>query len=75
MTPTAEEFICRFIMNVLPSGFTKIRYYGFLSSRGKQLKLKICKVESGMRLNPKKLSTEQLIEKLIGREPSQCSQV
>ena len=32
-TLTAEEFIRRFLQHVLPKGFIKVRYYGFLSSR------------------------------------------
>jgi hypothetical protein len=32
-TVTAEEFIRRFLQHVLPKGFIKVRYYGFLSSR------------------------------------------
>jgi hypothetical protein len=31
-TLTAEEFIRRFLQHVLPRGFVKVRYYGFLSS-------------------------------------------
>lgn len=34
---TAEEFIRRFLMHVLPSGFTKIRYYGFLAHANKRV--------------------------------------
>lgn len=36
-----EEFIRRFLMHVLPSGFQKIRYYGFLNNRTKSKNLKI----------------------------------
>ena len=35
------EFIRRFLMHVLPSGFQKIRYYGFLNNRMKTHNLKI----------------------------------
>jgi hypothetical protein len=31
-TLSAEEFIRRFLQHVLPKGFVKVRYYGFLSS-------------------------------------------
>ena len=34
------EFIRRFLMHVLPSGFQKIRYYGFLNNRMKKQNLK-----------------------------------
>jgi hypothetical protein len=75
MALSADEFIRRFLMHVLPPGFTKIRHYGFLSSRGKQKKLKTCKLQTGTSLAPKeKLSAEQLIQKLISRKPSQCPQ-
>ena len=73
MTLSADEFIRRFLMHVLPSGFTKIRHYGFLSSRGKQKKLRICKIQTcTCLLSKEKLSAEQLIQKLLGRKPSQC---
>lgn len=44
------EFIRRFLMHVLPSGFQKIRYYGFLNNRykGKNLKL-IFSLQGGQR--------------------------
>ena len=42
-TLAAEEFIRRFLQHVLPRGFVKVRYYGFLSSavRPKLLSLRI----------------------------------
>ena len=36
-----EEFIRRFLLHVLPSGFQKIRYYGFLNNRTKKKKLEL----------------------------------
>ena len=42
---THVEFIRRFLMHVLPCGFQKIRYYGFLNNRYKKINLKlICKL-------------------------------
>ncbi len=32
MTLSAIEFIRRFLQNVLPSGFMKVRYYGFMNA-------------------------------------------
>lgn len=73
MTLSAEEFIRRFLMHVLPLGFMKIRHYGFLSSRGKQKKLRVCKIQTDTPLAKKeKLSTQSLIQKILGRNPSQC---
>ena len=43
MSLTAEEFIRRFLLHVLPSGFHRIRYYGFLSNRRRQEKLEQCR--------------------------------
>jgi len=40
----------------------KIRHYGFLSSRGKQTKLPLCKKLTGTSLLPKeKMTTEKLL--------------
>lgn len=73
MTLSANEFIRRFLMHILPHGFMKIRHYGFLSSRGKQVKLKLCKLLTNTKILVKeKLSTDELISKLIGRKPSIC---
>lgn len=36
-----QEFIRRFLMHVLPQGFQKIRYYGFLSNRMKSENLEL----------------------------------
>ncbi len=35
MTVAAGEFIRRFLLHVLPNGFMKIRYFGFLSNKNK----------------------------------------
>ena len=39
MPLSADEFIRRFLLHVLPSGFQRIRYYGFLSNRYRKEKL------------------------------------
>lgn len=41
------EFIRRFLMHVLPAGFQKIRYYGFLNNRMKKQNLKIIFKQQG----------------------------
>ena len=43
MTLTAEEFIRRFLLHVLPPGFQRIRYYGFLGNRYREEKLAQCR--------------------------------
>ena len=73
MTVTAEEFIRRFLLHVLPSGFTKIRHYGLLGNRNKTEKLKVCKNLTNTPIIEKViLSTAQLIEKLIGKKAFLC---
>ncbi len=48
MTLSAEEFIRRFLLHVLPDGFQRIRYYGFLGNRYRQEKLDQCRQLLGM---------------------------
>ena len=48
MTLQAEEFIRRFLLHVLPEGFQRIRYYGFLANRYREQKLAHCRVLLGM---------------------------
>ena len=43
MTLTAAEFIRRFLLHVLPSGFHRIRSYGFLGNRHRTQKLARCR--------------------------------
>lgn len=41
MTLDADEFIRRFLLHVLPKGFLKIRYFGFLSHKNKKQAIKL----------------------------------
>jgi hypothetical protein len=43
MTLPAEEFIRRFLIHVLPDGFHRIRYFGFLSNCHRAQKLALCR--------------------------------
>jgi Putative transposase/Transposase zinc-binding domain len=43
MTLTADEFIRRFLIHVLPDGFQRIRYYGYLCNRQRATKLARCR--------------------------------
>ncbi|MCE7699773.1 MAG: IS91 family transposase [Methanobacterium paludis] len=75
MTVTAEEFIRRFTMHILPKRFVKIRHYGILSNRSRNTKLKRCKLLTGSKQNEKlndKPSTEEIIKKLIGIDIGLC---
>jgi hypothetical protein len=73
MTVSADEFIRRFLIHVLPSGFVKIRHYGLLGNRNKNTKLNICKQLTNTPILIKdKSSTLQLIQRLIGKDLSKC---
>ena len=43
MTLDADEFIRRFLLHVLPDGFQRIRYFGFLANRYRAEKLALCR--------------------------------
>jgi hypothetical protein len=43
MTLEAGEFIRRFLLHVLPSGFHRIRYYGYMANRHRQERLNQCR--------------------------------
>lgn len=51
MTITAEEFIRRFLLHVLPNRFTKIRHYGILSNRRKKSMIALCRILIGTIVN------------------------
>jgi len=48
MTVSANEFIRRFLLHVLPESFHRIRYYGFLANRHRAQKLARCRDLLGM---------------------------
>ena len=48
MTLSAEEFLRRFLLHVLPDRFQRIRYYGLLGNRYRQQKLARCRQLLGM---------------------------
>lgn len=73
MKISADEFIRRFLIHILPSGFMKIRHYGLLGNRNKTTKLKLCKqLTHTPLLIQEKSSTFQLIQKLTGIDLSKC---
>lgn len=43
MTLTHEEFLHRFLQHVLPRGFPRIRYFGWLANRRRGLALPLCR--------------------------------
>jgi hypothetical protein len=74
MTITALEFMKRFLAHVLPSGYCRIRHYGFLSSRGKKKSLTLARKLLGARTieTVKNEPWEKLLIRLTGEDPSRC---
>jgi hypothetical protein len=77
MTVSADEFIRRFLLHVLPEGFHRIRYYGFLGNRHRTQKLARCR--ELLRMPALQPSDDQLeedyrdhFEELTGVSLTQC---
>lgn len=75
MTLEAVEFIRRFLMHVLPDGFMKIRYFGFLSHRHKKRCIPVIR----QLIDPKgeyrkriKETTVEIMIRLIGMDITGC---
>ena len=75
ITISHEEFIRRFLMHVLPAGFQKIRYYGFLNNRMKSRNLKIIfRIQGGQRFRQRYagLSMAELLKAVWNIDLSIC---
>ena len=75
ITISHEEFIRRFLMHVLPAGFQKIRYYGFLNNRMKSRNLKVIfRIQGGQRFRQRYagLSMAELLKAVWNVDLSIC---
>jgi hypothetical protein len=78
MTLSADEFIRRFLIHVLPGGFQRIRYFGFLCNRQRNKQLARCRVLLGMAQvgpstpPPPTGDYRDLYEALTGNSLTQC---
>ena len=52
MSLEAVEFLQRFMMHVLPSGFQRIRYYGLFANRHRTANLERCRYLLGVAIEP-----------------------
>ena len=52
MTLSGSEFIRRFLLHILPKGFMRIRYFGYLANRQRQEKLAHCRELLGAAASP-----------------------
>jgi hypothetical protein len=48
MTLSADEFIRRFLLHVLPKGFVRIRHFGFMANYQRSSSLRLCRQLLGM---------------------------
>ena len=76
MTLEADEFIRRFLLHVLPKGFRKIRYFGFLSPRYKKENIRIIRELIGKNgdafIPPIKETTQEMMLRLTGKDINCC---
>lgn len=75
LTLKATEFIRRYLLHILPRGFMKIRYYGFLGHANKKVSIPLLR----LLINPEvkiavKLSetVQEMMMRLTGVDPSLC---
>jgi len=75
MTLSADEFIRRFLLHVLPEGFMKICYFGFLSNKNKQQAILLIRkmIGSVMALPAKhKETVAEMLFRLTGEDITCC---
>jgi predicted Zn-ribbon and HTH transcriptional regulator len=77
MTLDADEFIRRFLLHVLPRGFMKIRYFGFLANTNKKKCVPLLRklIDPSARL-PDKISetVQEMMLRLTGEDITCCPQ-
>ncbi len=65
MTLDASEFLRRFLLHVLPSGFVRIRHYGFLSNRLRHEKVAVCRALLSSDSAPECPTTSPSVEPVV----------
>jgi hypothetical protein len=76
MTLSAEEFIRRFLLHVLPAGFMRIRYYGVVGNRCRPSKLTACRrllAQPAPPVVPRE-SAATVLRRLTGIDIERCPQ-
>ncbi|MGH7644142.1 MAG: IS91 family transposase, partial [Gemmatimonadales bacterium] len=76
MELTAEEFIRRFLLHVVPGGFVRIRHFGFLANRTRKTKLARCRELLAQAPPPAGLpreSAQALMLRLTGIDIARCA--
>ena len=75
ITLSADEFIRRFLLHVLPNSYMRIRHYGFLANRNRKANIiqvkKLLGVSSFTEEKPEQ-NMEKLMLELTGKDISKC---
>ena len=79
-TLKSVEFIRRFLLHVLPHGFTRIRHYGLYASRDKGRRLDLCRAALAASGRKKQRCKEpkpaespfEIVVRVLGRDPRFC---
>ena len=76
MTLSADEFLRRFLLHVLPDSFQRIRHYGLLGNRHRKEHLARCRELLSMPepLSPPPHNYRERSQQLTGHDPLQCPQ-
>lgn len=77
MSVDANEFIRRFLLHVLPKGFMKIRYFGFLANVKKKEHIRLIRQLIGVVIKvPEKVkeTVQQIMLRVVGIDITCCPQ-
>jgi len=72
MPLSASELVRRFALHVLPRGFMRIRYYGFLANAVRRKKLK--EIRTALLVKPEELETSEELNQITVLACPQCGQ-
>ncbi len=77
MTLEAHEFIRRFLLHVLPNGFQRIRYYGFMANCHRKEKLERCHALLGQEQTKHETASEDagqdaFLKEVLKSDPTVC---
>jgi hypothetical protein len=75
MTLDAHEFIRRFLLHILPMGFMKIRYFGFLAHKNKKQAIALIRklIDPDAKLPGKIVETiMEMMLRLTGKDITCC---
>ena len=65
LTVSSDEFIRRFLLHVLPHGFVKIRYFGFLANKVKRATIPLLRVLINPKANVPEKTKETAVEMML----------